>query len=214
VRLDLQAVGRTMGGMVPPLWRSLVRAPVVRSRAGSPGTWSAHLATLAPAQRAAEVHAAVRAEVARVLSASTVPVDRPLSELGMDSMMAVELRNALGQRVGKVLPATLAFDYPTVEALTRWLLDEVLVVQPASPSLDASRLTDDEIRLAMASIPVAELRRTDILSQLLRLARLPEAARSEDARVATNIDEMGAEDLIHMFGIDDSFATREESYDE
>ena len=49
----------------------------------------------------------------------------------LDSLMAVELRDALSQRVGATLPATLAFDYPTVEALTRWLLEKVLSVKEA-----------------------------------------------------------------------------------
>src|SRR5262249_38816830 len=82
------------------------------------------LAALPAARRAKEVLSAVRTDVARVLhlgEASAVPVDRPLSELGLDSLMAVELRNALGQRMGLSLPATLAFDYPTVDALSRFL---------------------------------------------------------------------------------------------
>ena len=40
--------------------------------------------------------------------------------------MALELRNRLRQRVGKTLPTTLAFDYPTVNALSHWLLHYVL----------------------------------------------------------------------------------------
>jgi hypothetical protein len=37
----------------------------------------------------------------------------------MDSLLAVEIRNVLARRVGDKLPATLAFDHPSVGALTR-----------------------------------------------------------------------------------------------
>jgi hypothetical protein len=40
--------------------------------------------------------------------------------------MAVELRNALGTAVGRNLPATLLFDYPSVEALAEYLCKSVL----------------------------------------------------------------------------------------
>ena len=50
------------------------------------------------ARRDDEVRSAVQADVARVLglgAASAATLDRPFSELGLDSLMAVELRNAL-----------------------------------------------------------------------------------------------------------------------
>ncbi len=52
----------------------------------------------------------------------------PLNEMGLDSLMAVELRNLLGSGLGlkRPLPATLVFDYPTVAALTDYLANTVL----------------------------------------------------------------------------------------
>jgi acyl transferase domain-containing protein/SAM-dependent methyltransferase/acyl carrier protein/aryl carrier-like protein len=45
----------------------------------------------------------------------------PLQDLGLDSLMAIELRNALGRDLGEVLPATLLFDHPTVTGLADFL---------------------------------------------------------------------------------------------
>ncbi|MGH3552434.1 MAG: acyltransferase domain-containing protein, partial [Mycobacterium sp.] len=42
-------------------------------------------------------------------------------ELGMDSLMSVILRRALGESLGEALPTSVVFDYPTVEALADYL---------------------------------------------------------------------------------------------
>ena len=115
----------------PSVRRAPVRKKPARPVATAQGEWAIRLAALPPERREDEVQKAVQADVARVLalrSASAVPLDRPISELGMDSFMAVQLRNALEARVGKSLSATLAFDYPTVQAITGLLLEKVLVV--------------------------------------------------------------------------------------
>ncbi len=47
---------------------------------------------------------------------------RPLQELGLDSLLSIELRNSLGASLERPLPATLLFNYPTLAALTDYLL--------------------------------------------------------------------------------------------
>ncbi|MGC1782801.1 MAG: methyltransferase, partial [Acidobacteriaceae bacterium] len=68
-------------------------------------------------------------EIARVLRlpAGTVPSKRDrLMDVGMDSLMAVELRNWLATRLGvDNLPATLIFDYPTPDAIASYLMSRM-----------------------------------------------------------------------------------------
>jgi acyl transferase domain-containing protein len=80
--------------------------------------------------------------VARVVGASgreTIDVRQPLNEMGLDSLMAVELRNRLGSGLGlaRSLPATLVFDHPTLEALATYLGRDVLPPGEA-PGAEAS----------------------------------------------------------------------------
>ena len=46
--------------------------------------------------------------------------------MGMDSLMAVELKGRLERSLGVPLPSTLTFNYPTIKALTDYLLSEAL----------------------------------------------------------------------------------------
>jgi acyl transferase domain-containing protein len=79
----------------------------------------------------------------------------PLREVGLDSLMAVELRNILVRLGGQPLPATLLFDYPHLEALSShlyrvWSLDfDVIPDLTTAPSDvpandDLADLSDEE----------------------------------------------------------------------
>jgi acyl carrier protein len=66
----------------------------------------------------------VHEAVAAVLGPDVNP-DEPLMASGLDSLGAVELRNALQAQIGSELPATLLFDYPSINAVTGFLAEQV-----------------------------------------------------------------------------------------
>jgi acyl carrier protein len=66
------------------------------------------------------------AEVLEVDRARAPAADAGFFDLGLDSLMAVELRNRLGISLGRVLPAALTFQFPHAAALAAHLVAELL----------------------------------------------------------------------------------------
>ncbi|MGW2086515.1 beta-ketoacyl synthase N-terminal-like domain-containing protein [Streptomyces sp. NPDC001880] len=62
------------------------------------------------------------AEVAGFDGPHEVEARRSMTDLGLDSVSAVELSERLGARIGLELPASLAFDHPTSTAIARHML--------------------------------------------------------------------------------------------
>ncbi|TVP48085.1 MAG: SDR family NAD(P)-dependent oxidoreductase [Gemmatimonadales bacterium] len=146
----LVADGAVQAAVLPFDWPLFLRAPEVRSRPifrslvekheqargvgkGEEGaTRSRFLADLEaadPLERREVILEHVRSRVASVLGLDPgTPLDpkRGLAEIGMDSLMAVELSNHLERSLDRKLPPTLAFEYPTIAALADFLAGEVL----------------------------------------------------------------------------------------
>ncbi|MDE5117737.1 MAG: type I polyketide synthase, partial [Trichodesmium sp. St2_bin2_1] len=71
----------------------------------------------------------IREQVAQVLgfSSSKLPeVNVGFVEMGMDSLMAVELRDQLQKSLNCSVPTTLAFEYPNIISLTDYIYSKVL----------------------------------------------------------------------------------------
>ncbi|MFC7472651.1 beta-ketoacyl reductase [Actinomadura keratinilytica] len=132
-RLDLAA----LEGEPPALLRGLVR-PAPRRAADAPtgGSLRRRLSGRTPEEQAAEVTRLVREEAAVVLGLPGPGALRNkavLKDLGLDSLMAVELRRRLGKAAGIPLPASLAFDHPTPADIAQ-LLRERLDIEPPTPA--------------------------------------------------------------------------------
>jgi acyl carrier protein len=94
------------------------------------------IGTAPPQERRDKLVELVRRQLAAVLRLDARHLPEPkarLMDLGLDSLMAVELRNRLTKALGlsRKLPATLVFDYPTAEAIARFLDKEYFAPEKA-----------------------------------------------------------------------------------
>ncbi|HKC11395.1 MAG TPA: SDR family NAD(P)-dependent oxidoreductase [Vicinamibacteria bacterium] len=100
--------------------------PAAGAEAGGPRRLGEALLAIEPGRlRRARLESHLREMVARVLKLppARVDVNKPFRALGLDSLMALELRNRLEADLGLKLSATLVFNHPTVAALAPHLAE-------------------------------------------------------------------------------------------
>jgi acyl carrier protein len=173
------------GGEAPPFFAAVAEENTVRGDGG--GRRSPVLEKLAGApesRRRAILRDYVGNQVAVVLGERAADGIRPrqrLFDLGIDSLMAVELKNRLQSGMTIPLGATLVFDHPTVEVLADYLLERWSVLNGTVRSSGEKR-NGKRLDAAMAT---------------------GELIRGEGRNIAaspgeTNLDEASPEDVARM----------------
>lgn len=119
----------------PPFFRQFKQNKQIKQQ--STGSQS----LLKALQTASDPHALLTShvlmQVAQTLgwgATEEIGVGQGFFELGMDSLMSIELRRRLQTTLNRELPSTLAFTYPSVKTMVDYLADEVLQLQPPSTS--------------------------------------------------------------------------------
>ena len=125
-------------GSASPLLSELVREEVEFPRpAGHKSARGDALLAAGPAERRQLVRSYLLEQVARVLglSPSKLDVQQPLSHLGLDSLMAVELKNRIAVDLGVNVPVVKFLQGFSVDQATTQLLDQLAaeVANPTTP---------------------------------------------------------------------------------
>ncbi len=104
-----------------------------------------------PARRRGILVDHVTAQVVAAMGLASAQLLDPTAgffQSGMDSLMSVTLQRALSESLGETLPASVVFDYPTVEALSEYLatlLPEVAEAAEDDSADDYDDFSDDEL---------------------------------------------------------------------
>jgi acyl transferase domain-containing protein/NADPH:quinone reductase-like Zn-dependent oxidoreductase/short-subunit dehydrogenase len=95
-------------------------------------------------------------------------LDEGLTDMGMDSLMAVEFSNRLKRALGRHLPSTLAFEHPTLRALADHLAKDILRLEIGGSGIDAPEQRDARPTLQEVAGLSESAAEKDLLQELER----------------------------------------------
>ena len=127
----------------PFLTNLVAREPTASS--DTPTSLVAELVALPPQRRLSHMQTYLQQVVGQLLGMADLPDSTTgFADLGMDSLMSLELRRRLERSLARALPTTIAFEYPRIAALADYLLSEILVLaEPVAVAAPVSARTTD-----------------------------------------------------------------------
>jgi acyl carrier protein len=119
-----------------------------------------------PEDRRALLLGHLQQQIGQVLrmGASQIEPTVSLGSLGLDSLMGLEIRNRLEASLGLTLPATMAWTYPTLAALTTHLAEKMVLPLEEAPA--SAQTGNDE--LAQAAGRIAHLSDDEMEALLMK----------------------------------------------
>jgi acyl transferase domain-containing protein len=177
-----------------PLERNAAASPPSEAQ-DAPPTLLERLGGVPAPERENALLELIRTEISRILdlgSSQEIDRERPLNELGLDSLAAVELRNRLNTLSGLQLSATLLYDCPTPLALAQKLNTELFPAESTPPQDDP--LTEDiaRIDLAVSALAPDDPQRIITIRQLQSL--LSKWTKSPHSTAAAEEDYLAIEE--------------------
>lgn len=160
-------------GAYPSLLRRVkkIKVNATTSLEQPPAVFRQELEAAPPAKRRSLLIAHVRSQVANLLGlqeSELRDLKQGFQDLGIDSLMAVELRSRLQTSLNCSLSATLAFNYPNIEAVTNHLIEQKLALVFASTENETVKVADDGLASKVQQLSDADIE-TLLLKKLAQL---------------------------------------------
>jgi acyl transferase domain-containing protein/NAD(P)-dependent dehydrogenase (short-subunit alcohol dehydrogenase family)/dienelactone hydrolase len=158
---------------------SRIDGAAATARSVEAGVLLKQLEATAPADRIPLLAEALRSQVATVIgldSPDLIGFDQPLLKLGIDSLMAVELKNRVESGLRCTLKTTLLLDHPTLNRLAAYLVTTVLGPGSTAPAAAVTADSDPAVATESCSTESAPERTAFSIAARTRLALMTESA--------------------------------------
>lgn len=152
IKANWQRAAKLLGTMRPPILDHVLPS----AAAATPGDMALlrQLHEVPEAQRGSFVTEHLQRQLQQILGLAQPPAATSrFLELGMDSLMAVELRNRLLAQFGSAftITATAVFDYPTIGALAEYLAEQTPELIETEPAAAPEPVTTPEPAMSSAA---------------------------------------------------------------
>ena len=150
-------------------------------------------------KREAAILELVIQEVAAVLGladAGSIDADEPLNNLGLDSLMAVQLRDRFEHLTQTELSATLAFDYPTPQLLSAYFASLLAPAMVEPGTLNWEELV--RILPTLRDEELAQYNLTQGLQDILDAQKAPADEGTQEEVLDEDVESMETDDLLSM----------------
>jgi polyketide synthase 7 len=172
-----------------------VSEPVSQTSEGRRANHGSGIAKVVPAASGAAVHDLIITEICELLEYSdpqSVADKAMFSQLGLDSLAAVKLRDRVARRTGIRLPATAIYDYPSVQDLASYISSKMIFDNIARPVL--RQLDDLQQKL---QVVMDETIRGPIIDRLQELIA-KYGHQTSKAQISTDLSTASDEELFGL----------------